>query len=358
MNWSIRKELFLELKKLRSQKRLHTFVERQLIQLLAQAVPDYLPVKEPQGLAGGRNDVIAFAFHGRKVVFEIFATKSQVSRDLLILNKTKADAKICIVIDQEIDTGVWEQIQKENPEDNYPFVFTQELFLDDLRTRTLLKLRELITGEEEALFQRLVAERISVDNYIAMWRSEGLSIVATEILGATPKKYQSVFNLELAKRLLKLGMMPEHVKELIRWFSDENLAESVLMRIGAGHNLLLYTDLNDNMVVVSDREILDFIKCFHRFDGAVIILSLNNIVVSIIKTHFAHVSPADQYEHIGFTIGTSDISETNEGRLVTLGLPSNTKRITILRPWNLNESAVAWNEKTSDEDIFKMIDIV
>jgi hypothetical protein len=67
----------------------------------------------------GRNDLLLFDFQGRKVLFEIFATKGQVSRDLRILDKTRADKKIAVIIDKEVDPGVWEQIHKEKPEGNY-----------------------------------------------------------------------------------------------------------------------------------------------------------------------------------------------------------------------------------------------
>lgn len=93
---------------LRKANRLHTAVEDALMELLKEAVPDFHPVKEPQGIAGGRNDLMLFEFSGRKVVFEIFATRTQVSRDLLILHKTKANKKIAIIIDKEVDAGVFE----------------------------------------------------------------------------------------------------------------------------------------------------------------------------------------------------------------------------------------------------------
>ncbi len=46
--------------KRRKAQLLHGEVERRLIQLLARVLPDYHPVQEPQGLAGGRNDLMLF----------------------------------------------------------------------------------------------------------------------------------------------------------------------------------------------------------------------------------------------------------------------------------------------------------
>ena len=147
--------------KRRKAQLLHGEVERRLIQLLARVLPDYHPVQEPQGLAGGRNDLMLFEFRGRKVLFEIFATKSQVSRDLRILDKTKADVKVAVIIDKEADPGVWERIHKENPEDNYPWLFISELFVDALLPVTELKLRELVLGDEEARLRRVLRQELS-----------------------------------------------------------------------------------------------------------------------------------------------------------------------------------------------------
>jgi hypothetical protein len=71
-------------------KRLHTAVENRLVELLKEAAPDFHALKGPQGLAGGTNDLMLSEFSGRRVVFEIFPTHTQVSRDLLILHKTNA----------------------------------------------------------------------------------------------------------------------------------------------------------------------------------------------------------------------------------------------------------------------------
>lgn len=103
-------------------------MENHLIKVFNKIFPSSIAVKEIQGLAGGRNDLIFFEFNKRKVLFEIFASKSQVSRDLRILDKTNADVKIAIVIDKEVDESVIQQFLKENPENNYSFLFVSELF--------------------------------------------------------------------------------------------------------------------------------------------------------------------------------------------------------------------------------------
>src|SRR2546423_13506513 len=128
----------------RRMKLLHEAVEERLTKFLNIIAPGFHPIKEIQGLAGGRNDLLAFEFTGKKILFEVIATKSQVSRDLRILDKTKADVKIAVIIDKEADPRVFDQFMKENPEDNYPFIFIGELFVDSHIRNCAYKLNELI----------------------------------------------------------------------------------------------------------------------------------------------------------------------------------------------------------------------
>ena len=95
------------------------------------------------GLAGGRNDLLLFEFSGKKILFELFASRGQVSRDLRILDKTHADVKIAIIIDREVDAKVADAFLRENPESNYPFLFVSELF-EEPPVECSLKLRELL----------------------------------------------------------------------------------------------------------------------------------------------------------------------------------------------------------------------
>ncbi len=69
--------------------------------------------------------------------------------------------KVAVIIDKEADPGVWERIHKENPEDNYPWLFISELFVDALLPVTELKLRELVLGDEEARLRRVLRQELS-----------------------------------------------------------------------------------------------------------------------------------------------------------------------------------------------------
>ena len=156
----------------RKAKRLHGIVEDRLVAILTKIFPDYHPVKEAQGLAGGRNDLILFEFNGRKVLFEVFASHTQVTRDLRILDRTKADVKIAVLIDKKIDSRIIEKFFKENPEDNYPYIFVGELFIESKINQCALKLNELISGEEEAIFRRVLNQKLKTSNFLDSCKKE------------------------------------------------------------------------------------------------------------------------------------------------------------------------------------------
>jgi len=79
---------------LRRARRLHPEVLSRLVTLLTIAFPDATAVPEVNATLGGRNDLIQFFHDGRRTVFEVFATASQVPQDLRLLEQCEADAKI------------------------------------------------------------------------------------------------------------------------------------------------------------------------------------------------------------------------------------------------------------------------
>jgi hypothetical protein len=348
-------EYFRWIANLRKAKHLHTTVEDRLVALVSQALPEYLPVKEPQGLAGGRNDLLLFDFRGRKALFEIFASQSQVSRDLRILDKTHAAVKISVVIDREVDAKVWDRIQKENPETNYPYLFIKELFLKQYLGESRLKLRQLIAGDEEAHFLRLYLERVDLSRFVELWGKEGLRILSKKDIETKTVSFQKVFNLYVIQRLQKLGMQPSKLKKLVEWLSNEEMAEFVFRKLGVGFNLLLFTDLDEHMDVMSDIELLDWIQGFYVIDDPIILLSVNNIVVELLTKCFPGLASGDYGKKILFTIGHSHITDESAGRGVSLSLPRNTKRISIFRPWA--SPGFSRIEQLTKDEVLQMIEL-
>ena len=69
-------------KEAKSRRRLHGVVEQRLRVLLSKIFPDAHATQEVSGILGGRNDLMLFFFNGRRVVFELFFSPSQVPQDL------------------------------------------------------------------------------------------------------------------------------------------------------------------------------------------------------------------------------------------------------------------------------------
>ena len=138
-------DIFDNIIKLRKKKLLHSYVLRELIMIINTYFPKYEPIAEIQGLAGGRNDLIAFKYNTRKILFEVFATASQVSRDLRILDNTISDIKIAIIIDKEIDKKVIDKFLRENPEKNYPYLFISQILDKSKIINTINILRDIIS---------------------------------------------------------------------------------------------------------------------------------------------------------------------------------------------------------------------
>ena len=107
---------------LRSAKQLHGAVEIRLASLLARAFPGSAAVPEVVGTLGGRNDLIQYFFDSRRVVFEVFCSKSQVPQDLRLLEQSEAAVKIAILIDADVDHEVSSEYFHKKP-DAFPFVW-------------------------------------------------------------------------------------------------------------------------------------------------------------------------------------------------------------------------------------------
>ena len=317
---------------LRKAKKLHTVVEDRLIKLLQVATPDLHPLKEPQGLAGGRNDLMLFEFNGRKVVFEIFATSSQVSRDLLILHKTQADVKIAVIIDQEVDSKVFTRFLRENPDDMFPFIFIGELFAER-STDCHLKLRELILGEEETKFNRMLKAKMSTSSFLNWCKQHDINVFSKEELQNRQISYAQVFITAVISKCRSLGIRRAQLEELGQWLSQDETLSYIFLKVDIGFNMFLYTDLEGHFAAYSDMELSDWIRAGYNFSQPHILLSLNAVIYELEDNFLLSKEISLNPERrISITIGASQVYETPTGREVTFSLPKNTKSIILLPP--------------------------
>lgn len=342
------------LKKLRRDKKLHSFVENHLASICCKVFTSAIPVKEVQGLAGGRNDLIVFEFNKRKILFEIFASKTQVSRDLRILDNTKADIKIAIVIDKEVDEGVIQQFLKENPENNYPFLFVSELF----NSNGIYKLIELVKGDDESKFRRILAEKMSSKKFIDELRSNGISIISEKDKKSKTTTLKAALVTVLIWKLNKLGIKKDYLKYVGKFFSDDKCIEFVLMKIDMGFNLFLFTDFDDNIGVYSDNELLDWIRIGNELEKPYLLFSLNSLFHNVLDNYFKPVKPFTLNKEISFTIGQSQIYETQQGRAVTFSIPKDVDEILLFRPMMIYKEGEEKPKIVSKKEILNKLKII
>ncbi len=317
---------------LRKAKELHTIVENRLIRILGNATPELHPVKEVQGLAGGRNDLMFFECNGRSIVFEVFATASQVSRDLLILHKTLADIKIAVILDKEADSKVFDKFLKENPDEPFPFLFIGELF-DEPPINAELKLREIINGDDEARLKRLRRAELLPIDFLDWCKKYGIEVFSKSDLVDKKITYKKVFTTIILSKLKEQGISKEKLRYLGVWLSQEKVFEYLSAKVDIGFNMFLYTDLKENFAVYSDLELIDLIRVGHNFSDPHILVSVNAVVYEIEEKYFKSIGPILNPERkISVTVGASQWHENSEGRTAIYSLPSGIKSIIILPP--------------------------
>lgn len=321
----------IRIKELRSLKKLHTAVEDRLIALIGKIAPNYHPIKEPVGLAGGRNDLMLFEFSGQKVLFEIFATRSQVSRDLRILDKTQADKKIAVIIDKEADGTVFEAFLKENPENNYPFLFIGELF-EEPSNICLLKLRELIFGDEEAKFQRMVRARLPKEDFFRACRQEGIEVLLQEDTDTGNISFAKILITVVLGKCLKYGVSREKVKNLGQWLSGGNTIDFILHKISFGMNVILYTDFVENFSVYSDTDLSDWIRASYLLPQPYFIMSLNAVIAEIDEKYMDENNRFFARREPTIYLGMSQVYESSAGNMVVCSLPRNTYSVILIPP--------------------------
>lgn len=162
-------------------KRLHSLVEEKLSGLLKHLYPDSYPVREVGGVLGGRNDLIQFFQNGRRVVFELFATVSQVPQDLRLLEQSNAHVKIAILLDEQINPRLASEYFHKNP-DHFPFVRLSEVLMPGRKLACLERLREIIEaqiandpGVSVGVFDKRLAEYESLRTLLRMPSTSNLA---------------------------------------------------------------------------------------------------------------------------------------------------------------------------------------
>jgi hypothetical protein len=333
--------IFDEIRILRKEKMLHPKVLEELKNIIDRCFPDYTPIAEIQGLAGGRNDLIGFKYNTRKILFEIFATANQVSRDLRILDKTLADIKIAIIIDKEVDQRVTEKFLRENPEDNYPFIFISQI-LDKNKMKVAIKLKDIFSKNDKDIILEEIRKKISYKEFVKICNNEKIKILSSPI-DKSEITLKNIFITFVSNKILKMSHDNGDVLNLLKWLSDDKLIEFILLKINLGFNIFIFTDLKENYCIESDIEFLDWLSLFNTEDHPYVLLSLNKVLYEIDEKIFKNTLNINR--EIKYTIGRSQLYEEEDGRIVTFSIPKDTKEIHLFKPLNYNnEEDVTWEK--------------
>lgn len=209
---------FQEIKKLRKEKKLHGFVAAKLATALRELFPDWVAVPEVAQTPGGRNDLLFFRGGGHSICFELFATKSQVDRDLLLLYESSAERKVAILIDREVDPTVSEAFYRKKPHRPFPAIWATDILFESRKTNLHLKLTEAVLGQGWAGTAQVIRQLLSTghDRMLRRWRAEGLEIT----VDLETVTMCGVFVFLVWKRLHELGCESSRCKHALKAVAD------------------------------------------------------------------------------------------------------------------------------------------
>jgi hypothetical protein len=212
-------------------KRLHGEVEKRLSVLLAHLYPDAPAISEVSGILGGRNDLIQFFFSGRKVVFELFFSPSQVSQDLRLLEQSQAEVKIAVLLDREINPKLAAEYFRKKP-DSFPYLWLSQVLLPSHEATSYARLRELIDENAAIVRLRRVLEHPAGEQFEPIVRDLLRDFETTFALHTLdmPKPanakmtYRQVISLIILGQVKKLGIPPKTLRYVYGWLQS-NLQE-------------------------------------------------------------------------------------------------------------------------------------
>jgi len=254
-------EYINRIKEYRKAKKLHPLVQERLTILLSKICPNNCTVDEVSLMAGGRNDLISFSFDKRKVVFELFFSVGQVPQDLRLLEQAKAEVKIAILMDDEVDKKVSREYFRKKP-DAFQFLWLRHVIDPYWENYCIGLLREMIeensvinqTRELLASPQGEISARILKKQIAQIKEDYGIpkkpkTIDLSKITGV------QLACLLIIKRIKELGVPSDKLHSFIAWLSDvmPRAFELVLL----GFQTFIITDLKGNHALWSDGDLAD-----------------------------------------------------------------------------------------------------
>lgn len=245
------------IRKLRSSHRLHTEVIKALLHIGTSAFPSWVFIGEVAQTPGGRNDGVLFEADGQSTCFEVFASSSQVDRDLLLLRDTSAQRKIAVLLDREIDPKVSAAYYRKRPASPYPVLWVSDLLVPERMASAQMKIMQYVLGGRiaDALKVSHELNLTAKERILKSWARDGIDIIVG--LDASNKPtFRQVFTLIAVSRLQKLGLPLHRCKAAARTVSES--FEFIMQQIFLGVPMLLVSSEGDewNVLDLSDYEAL------------------------------------------------------------------------------------------------------
>jgi len=281
-----------ELRTLRRCRDLHAKVTARLVELLSKLDPESVAVPEVTGVLGGRNDLIQFSFSGRRVVFEVFATPSQVPQDLRLLEQSSADVKIAVLLDREADEKVARAYFRKKPE-AFPFLWVSHVLRGEVERLTLARLSELVDeGSALRRLRRLLAHPAgrSIEGVFRNQLIKMQAAIGSERFATLPKlNGKQVLALKTVAEIQKLGVAPERIRSLYQWLEEAVEHATELVRVGIPAFLL--TDLAVYRAIWSPDDVADAVLVCGLAKTPHIVLELTELVTATLKDWGIQVPP-------------------------------------------------------------------
>lgn len=262
-------------------------MQSRLAALLKSAFPTGASVREVSAVLGGRNDLIQYSFEGRRVVFEIFCSKSQVPKDLRLLEQCEAAVKIAVLIDEHIDNGVSTEYFRKKP-NAFPFLWLRDVLNERRQEITVARLRELIDENSSIVKIRKMLEGkhgLDVDQAMRKVVERFESLVESRNLERRPLADLTgvqVIALWTLSEVKATGVPVERLRSLYLWLCDS--VEYAMQVIATGFQAFLVTDLRGENAIWSDGDVVDdLILCRSDLPKASIVVCLNPVVNNFLK---------------------------------------------------------------------------
>ncbi|GEM_PF-3479379 len=124
----------------------HASFQNALRALLSAEFPGSTAVAEVYAVAGGRNDMVQYWQDGKRAVFELFCSPSQIPQDLRLLERAEAHWKIAVLLDEAVNPDLSAAFFHKKPE-GLPFLWLSQVIMPTNATECRLKLRQLLSME-------------------------------------------------------------------------------------------------------------------------------------------------------------------------------------------------------------------